>query len=102
MASWWSSLAGPAPASSELPGRPASSPFSTLASGRWTGFGVYACILLAGYAGAFLALYRFAQANDLYSYALLVPFLSVYLVWTDRRRLPDCGPRRALGLAALF
>src|SRR6185436_17369290 len=42
---------------------------------------------------------RFALQTDLYSYLLLVPFISAYLVWLRRNNLPaPSPPDRTLGL----
>lgn len=39
--------------------------------------------------------------SDLHSHTLLVPFISAYLLFVERRRLPGCGPLAAWPAAAL-
>ena len=34
---------------------------------------------------------HFAAGNDLYSYILLIPFVSLYLAWLERKKLPPVG-----------
>ena len=48
-----------------------------------------------------LVTYAMGEGRELYSYILLIPFVSGFLVWCNRRSLPTCSaPRR--GLAAIF
>jgi exosortase C (VPDSG-CTERM-specific) len=68
----------------------------------WRRFFLYAGVLLFLFSGSFLGLYRFIGVNDLYSHTLLIPVLSVYLVWTDRQRLQGCAAQASSGWAALF
>jgi exosortase C (VPDSG-CTERM-specific) len=35
-----------------------------------------------------VGLFRFAFSSDLYSYIFLIPFVSIYLVWIGRRKVP--------------
>ncbi len=46
-------------------------------------------------------LIRFAAPDDLYSYILLIPFISLYLVWLNRGKLPAAGSP-AVKTASLF
>ena len=46
-------------------------------------------------------LIRFAAGSELYSYILLVPFISLYLVWLKRGSFPTCS-QPARKAAALF
>ena len=46
-------------------------------------------------------LMRFAMGSELYSYVLLLPFVSVYLVWTKKKELPG-DSRKVPALTALF
>jgi exosortase C (VPDSG-CTERM-specific) len=44
-------------------------------------------------------LMRLCLSNDLYSYIPLIPLVSAFLIWTDRRKLPkDSVPSRGLAL----
>lgn len=48
-------------------------------------------------------LFRFAAASDLYSYILLIPFISIYLLWLKRGTLPvSTRPSRTLAVAFLL
>jgi len=49
----------------------------------------------------FYDLIRFAAGSELYSYILLIPFISGYLVWLKRHNLPLASPP-ARGTAAAF
>jgi exosortase C (VPDSG-CTERM-specific) len=67
--------------------------------GRW---GFWAAV--AGLLGCFgLPLYRlgrFAAESELYSYILLIPFVSIYLIWLKWRKLPGYSePARRLAAA---
>jgi len=46
-------------------------------------------------------LIRFAAGSELYSYILLIPFISLYLVWLNRQKLPPVS-RPCRGIAAGF
>jgi exosortase C (VPDSG-CTERM-specific) len=48
----------------------------------------FAIILLGAFAQPLLALINYAGRNDLYSYILLIPLVSVYLLYIRRDRLP--------------
>ena len=45
---------------------------------------------------------RFALASDLYSYILLVPIVSAYLVWLQRSKLPPFSGQARLPAAGFF
>jgi exosortase C (VPDSG-CTERM-specific) len=53
----------------------------------WTG-ACFAVVLLAVFAQPLLALINYAAGSQLYSYILLVPFVSAYLLYLRRDRLP--------------
>jgi hypothetical protein len=53
----------------------------------WSGT-CFAVVLLAAFAEALLALIKYAATSDLHSYALLVPFVSAYLLYVRRDQLP--------------
>lgn len=48
--------------------------------------------LVAAFSLPLLALARYSFHNDLYSHALLIPLISLYLVWQNRSRLPGSAP----------
>ena len=56
-------------------------------------FGLTALLLLAAFAVPLYHLVRFALGNELYSYVVIVPLVSAYLVWLDRPRLFQSGAR---------
>jgi exosortase C (VPDSG-CTERM-specific) len=56
-------------------------------------FGLAGLLLLAGFAVPLYHLVRFALGSELYSYVVLVPLVSAYLVWLDRPRLFQSGAR---------
>jgi exosortase C (VPDSG-CTERM-specific) len=53
----------------------------------WSGPG-FAIVLLAAFARPLLALMNYAAGSELHSYILLVPFVSVYLLYLRRNQLP--------------
>jgi len=53
----------------------------------WTG-ACFAIVLLAAFARPLLALMNYAAGSELHSYILLVPFVSVYLLYLRRNQLP--------------
>jgi exosortase C (VPDSG-CTERM-specific) len=57
-------------------------------SGSWQGFVCMVVVLLLAFSVPLYELARFAAASDLYSYILLIPFVSGYLVWVQRGKLP--------------
>jgi len=66
---------------------------------RW--FALTVAILAVCFAFPLWKLFRFAAGSDLYSYILLIPFISLYLVWLERGSLP-ATMRPARWLAAVF
>jgi exosortase C (VPDSG-CTERM-specific) len=56
--------------------------------GRIWASACFAIILLGAFAQPLLALINYAGRNDLYSYILLIPLVSVYLLYIRRDRLP--------------
>ena len=50
-------------------------------------FLIFAVLLAASFLGPFRGLVRFALDEDLFSYVLLVPFISLYLAWVRREGL---------------
>ncbi len=53
----------------------------------WTG-ACFAALLLAAFAQPLLALINYAAGSELYSYILLIPFVSAYLLYIRRDQLP--------------
>jgi len=53
----------------------------------WTG-ACFAIVLLAAFAQPLLALANYAAESELYSYILLIPFVSAYLLYLRRDQLP--------------
>jgi exosortase C (VPDSG-CTERM-specific) len=54
---------------------------------RTKSFLVFSAVLLICFALPLFDLFRFSITNDLYSYILLVPVISGYLIWTDRSKI---------------
>ena len=55
---------------------------------RFWGGACFAIVLLAAFAESLLALINYAARSQLYSYILLVPFVSAYLLYLRRDQLP--------------
>src|SRR6266516_2701599 len=53
----------------------------------WSG-ACFAIVLLAAFAQPLLALVNYAAGSELYSYILLIPFVSAYLLYVRRDELP--------------
>jgi exosortase C (VPDSG-CTERM-specific) len=53
----------------------------------WSG-ACFAVVLLAAFARTFLVLIHYAAGSDLYSYILLIPLVSAYLLYLRRDQLP--------------
>jgi exosortase C (VPDSG-CTERM-specific) len=75
-----------------IPTRTVNIPKSTRPNHRktwrfWSGAG-FAIVLLAAFAQPLLALINYAAGSQLYSYILLVPFVSAYLLYLRRDQLP--------------
>ncbi len=67
-------------------------------SGRLRGLALTTAALVLGFSLPLYGLVRFAIQSELYSYIVLIPFISGYLVWLRRRSLPPCSApnRRAV------
>ena len=68
---------------------------------KFKNFIIATAVLAALLAMPLWRLIEFAAGDDLFSYILLIPFVSGYLVWLDRKQLPPAGPP-AWEAAALF
>jgi exosortase C (VPDSG-CTERM-specific) len=67
----------------------------------WAG-ACFAIVLLGVFAQPLLALINYAAGSDLYSYILLIPFVSAYLLYLRRNQLPkDYVVDRPLAIASL-
>jgi exosortase C (VPDSG-CTERM-specific) len=64
-------------------------------------FMLAALVLVICFAIPLWDLTRFAARSELYSYILLIPFISFYLIWIKRQTLPAVSPS-ARGMAAGF
>lgn len=75
-------------------------PSNSKATARLVGFALFMLILLVCFSHPLYALFDFAAHSDLYSYILLLPFISFYLVWSKRKKLTlESKPLRVLALA---
>src|SRR5262249_51168043 len=86
----------------ELSGRTREWPSSNQNSSlrRW-GFVLFMLVLLGCFGGRLYALLGFAAHSGFYSYILLVPFISFYLIWRKRNKLTlESKPIRALALVS--
>ena len=61
-------------------------------SSRLKSFALATVVLGVCFAVPLYGLIRFAAGSDLYSYILLIPFISLYLVWPKRQNLPPASP----------
>ena len=60
-------------------------------------------VLVLCFSNPLWKLVHFAAASELYSYILLIPFISAYLLWLKRSGLPvSTRPARPLGMVFLF
>lgn len=70
---------------------------------RFRFFALAVAILACAFAIPLFKLFQFAAGSELYSYILLVPLISVYLLWLRRDRLPlSAPPVRTLGMVFLL
>lgn len=86
--------------SSAGPGKPGAATTRFQEPG-WKRFAFCLVVLVAVMSPSLVALGRLAWAEDLHSHVFLVPLVSLYVVWTERRRLPAPG-RPAWGAVAGF
>jgi exosortase C (VPDSG-CTERM-specific) len=60
-------------------------------------------VLACGFAIPLWKLFRFAASSEFYSYILLIPFISVYMLWLKRADIPlSAPPGRSSGAAFLL
>ncbi len=69
----------------------------------WSGPFAWATLaLIVCFSWPLYQLGRYALGSELYSYILLVPFISLYLVWIKRKTLPaHVAPNRSIGAGLL-
>jgi exosortase C (VPDSG-CTERM-specific) len=80
-------------------------PSGAMASRQLQRLALAACLLAVCFARPLWQLITFACHSEFFSYIPLVPVITVYLIWCDRRRLKvedlrPCWPGAALGLLA--
>ena len=65
-----------------------------------TRFGIILVALIGCFSLPLYQLFRFGLQNDLYSHVILIPFVSLYLIWINRSQLPEPSePDRRIALA---
>lgn len=64
-------------------------------------FRVAVVILLVGFSLPFYQVARFCLSGELYSYILLIPFVSLYFIWLQRDQLKNSGAALPPAAAAL-
>lgn len=79
MPAWQSWDNPPAASAARAPG--------PVARPSWRGPGVGLGVLLVAFGWPLFELFRYAYRSDVYSYILLMPFVTAYLVWQKRREL---------------
>lgn len=81
--------------------RPGGAPQPWAWHGRAKLFAVVVGLLVICFSRPLWALARYAWQSELYSYILLVPFITLYLIWSNRRNIPGhAAPSRGLALLA--
>jgi exosortase C (VPDSG-CTERM-specific) len=71
------------------------------ANRRWRNFWLTTTVLGLCFIYPLWSLAGFAAGSELYSYILLIPFISFYLVWLNRQKLP-AAVLPARGMTAVF
>src|SRR5688572_18764139 len=70
--------------------------------GRFGVFVMFMVLLSLCFLKPLLDLMRFATKSSLYSHVLLVPVISLYLVWLRRMSLPRAPGRTSVALTAVI
>ena len=65
-------------------------------------FAIAVAVLAALFCGPLVQLCQFAAGDELFSYILLMPFISLYLAWLDKNKLPAGGGPAKKSAALLF
>jgi exosortase C (VPDSG-CTERM-specific) len=60
---------------------------------RFRKFAITVLLLLVGFSVPLFKLVSFALKSDLYSFIIIVPFISAYLVWIEKDRFYPSGPK---------
>jgi len=68
---------------------------------KYRGFALFACLLTVCFTPMLVGWVRFALHSSLFSYVLLVPFISGYLVWVRRKSIVRETKAAPLAAAAL-
>src|SRR5438552_17506298 len=58
---------------------------------RLVGWSLFCAFLILVYAKPLITQGRFALGSELYSYVVLIPLISIYLLWLKRNELLNCG-----------
>jgi exosortase C (VPDSG-CTERM-specific) len=91
------------PLDSQMPSASSCSFKSLRATAQGRRFALAAGILVICFAVPLWQLFGFAAHSDLYSYIILIPFISFYLLWLNRETLPiSIQPARLLSAIFLF
>jgi len=61
-----------------------------------------ACILVLAFIVPLWRLMRFAAGDELHSYILLIPVVSLYLAWQEKKKLPQASTPAGLPAAIFF
>lgn len=69
---------------------------------RTIGFAAYAAACAAVFQAPLRSLAQVALASDTYSHILIVPFVGIFLLWTERERIFQALGRTASSAAVLF
>ncbi len=85
-------LSGTKPANQARPSSPAGDSGTFGGPAKLRRFAVAVVLLSVCFAAPLWSLVRLAATSELYSYILLIPFISLYLVWVKRRSLPPPTP----------
>jgi exosortase C (VPDSG-CTERM-specific) len=83
-----------------IPPAPASGPPSAGNLGQFRNFALATACLALAFGKPLYSLVQFAARSDLYSYILLIPFVSAYLVWLKKHELLRAS--RPIRLLAVF
>lgn len=71
------------------------------ATDGWWYFGLLACLGLLLYASTLKGLWDVWWSRPTYAHGVVVPFISLYLIWKQRRRVQSLPPRPAVALGLL-
>lgn len=69
---------------------------------QWRRFGLATLVLALLFAVPLCGLVRFTATSEFHSYILLIPFISLYLVWVKRKDIPTASPPARVWAAGLL